>query len=481
MPQSPPSTLPYTITTLPQRLRIKGPDDDFITVKAVPGALDTPGAPPEDGDQWYTLPLSILGSSSDKPLSCAVALKGDQLAPSKDTMVCYLKVNVKNKRSQASTNPPTLPTYYIERCSAYTIDGRATFRMCFYTETSYLISVGVVCVQDEEGVECVGYNVDQYTAVIEAVRMVELNAHTNLKLKQFEGPLASKKFQDLMTTYRKLHYQGKHGQIQEMVSEINSNVEIELDIRLFMLTEFIRNSRDTKKGEELLEMCQTPDCENGDLLQAYVAVTLSTLHSDKGDKKKSLELIHRSRSACCRAAPSYLTSQVFYCHARNLLRYHKGNVTLSVKKDILELLAHAIEDSSYGVGWERYVMYLTRIKTALFCLNGKFDLEFNSTSGYTPTAEDFTLAKQHLNAIPVKEVLENTWYAISYYIAWSDFYRLRGDTESAMKHAKLAKKVLDTHNLETAPLYKNELGKHVRSRLEYLEADPIDAIVKKFS
>ena len=74
------------------------------------------------------------------------------------------------------------------------------------------------CIQDEEGVECVGYNVDQYTAGIEAVRMVEIDAfkhHTKLKLKQFEGPLASKKFLDLMTTYRKLHYQGKHGQIHE--------------------------------------------------------------------------------------------------------------------------------------------------------------------------------------------------------------------------------------------------------------------------
>ena len=78
------------------------------------------------------------------------------------------------------------------------------------------------------------------------------------------------------------------------------------------------------------------------------------------------------------------------------------------------------------------------------------------------------LAEKHLNAIPVKELSENTWYTISCYIVWSDFYRLRGDTESAMKHIELAKEVLDAHNLITAPLYENELGKHIRSRLEYL-------------
>ena len=77
----------------------------------------------------------------------------------------------------------------------------------------------------------------------------------------------------------------------------------------------------------------------------------------------------------------------------------------------------------------------------------------------------------------------------SSYIAWSDFYRLRGDTESAIKNAELTKEVLDVHNLKNLillttlclPLYENELGKHIRSRLEYLEADPIDTIVKEFS
>ena len=60
----------------------------------------------------------------------------------------------------------------------------------------------------------------------------------------------------------------------------------------------------------------------------------------------------------------------------------------------------------------------------------------------------------------MKEVLENTWYTISYYIAWSDFNRLSGNTESAMKYVESAKKVLDAHNLKAAPLYENELGKH---------------------
>ena len=57
------------------------------------------------------------------------------------------------------------------------------------------------------------------------------------------------------------------------------------------------------------------------------------------------------------------------------------------------------------------------------------------------------------------ELLENTWYTISHYIVWSDFYRLSGNTESAIKYVESAKEVLDAHNLKTAPLYEKELGK----------------------
>ena len=58
LPLLPSSTPPHTIIPLPQRLRIKGPDDHFTTVKVVPGADKTP----EDADQLSTLPLSILGT-----------------------------------------------------------------------------------------------------------------------------------------------------------------------------------------------------------------------------------------------------------------------------------------------------------------------------------------------------------------------------------------------------------------------------------
>lgn len=128
MPESPPSTPPHTTTQLPQGLMIEAPDDQT----------------PEDADKWYTVPLD-----SGMPLNCAVALNGGQLASGNGTMVCYLMLIVGKSQGSMFIDPPTRP-YYIERSNVYTASacGRATLSicMCFYTATSYLISVGMCTV-----------------------------------------------------------------------------------------------------------------------------------------------------------------------------------------------------------------------------------------------------------------------------------------------------------------------------------------------
>ena len=473
------SVLPHTI---PQRLTIKGPHDHFRvdTVKVVPGTDKTP----ENGDQWYTLPVLIVDSSSNRPLNCAVALKGDKQAPAgKGTMVCYLTLNVVDERSQASADPPTLPTHHIERRSEYTANGRATFRMCFYTETSYLISVGVACVQDEEGVECAGCNVEQYTTVIRAVTMVEIGAFKRPPFLKFHGLLASKRFREIMILYRALHYKGKHDKTQLIRSKLTSD-NVELDIRLYISALNVTDSSyDIAQGEELLKKCQTLDCQNGSLLQAYCLMSLATLYYDNGDKEKASEYIHYARSECYGAAPSYLTSMVFYCEARNLIRRHKGNVTPCVKGKAMRLFNCAIADSYYAVGWEKYVLCLCHIKMAMFCLSESIDYEFCPSSNYTPSDEYISLAEKHLKAvpkaIPVDELREMSWYAISYHIALSDLNRLREDTATAREHVKMAEKVL--HDLKTAPKYTNKFGTPISSRLKYLEADPIDKILEEYN
>ena len=68
--------------------------------------------------------------------------------------------------------------------------------------------MGIHSVLDEEGLECIGYNVNLCTTLINAVRNTERNAFRSPPLIKFEGPLASKRFQRLMLAYRHLFYRG---------------------------------------------------------------------------------------------------------------------------------------------------------------------------------------------------------------------------------------------------------------------------------
>ena len=231
------SVVTHTITQLPQRLTVRGPDNHFTTVQAASDGHDK-RRPQDGGDQWYTLPVSILDSSSGAPVNSVVALQGDQLAPTDGVMVCYLSVTVVDLRSQGRAGTATPATHSIERNSEYVVNGRASFRMCFYVaETSYLISVGVVCVQDEEGVECIGYNVDQYTAVIATARMEERNPFITPPLLKLEGPLTLKRFHKLMAKRTNLLFQYKKDETHKLVSMVTSNGNIPLDIKLYLSLE----------------------------------------------------------------------------------------------------------------------------------------------------------------------------------------------------------------------------------------------------
>ena len=468
------SVVHHTISQLPQRLTVRGPANQFVTVQAVSGGHDR--SPQSDGDQWYTLPVSILDSSSGAPVNSVVALQGDQQAPTDGVMVCYLSVTVVDQRSQGRAGPASQATHRIERNSQYTVNGRASFRMCFsVAETRYLISVGVVCIQDEEGVECIGYNVEQYTADITTVtaRMKERNAFKTPPPLKFEDPLTSKKCQKLMAMHTNLFYRYEDDKAVELVSKVTSNDYVSLDIKLYLSIEQLHKySVNNVEAEAILRKCQSLACQNGYLLQAHAMVILAYSYSHTGDHEKALECIHDSRSLCIIAEPSYITSWIFYVEAFTLIKKHEGNITPSIRKNILELFDRAIGHSYYGTGWERYMVCCSHIHKALFCLSGTiYYHDFNPN--YTPTEEDILLAEQHLNlnAVPVDEFSKLTTIKAQYHIALSDVNRLRGKTTIAIQHAEQAKQLYAEAGISR---------KYLDDRLQYLQSDPIDTILAEY-
>ena len=436
------------------------------------------GRPQDGGDHWYTLPMSILDSSSKAPVNCVVALQGDQLAPTDGVMVCYLSVTAVDQRSQGRAGIATPATHSIERSSEYAVNGRASFRMCFYVaETHYLISVGVFCVLDEEGVECIGYNVNKYTAFISTGERNTFKTPPRLNLK---GPLTSKKFQKLMAARTNLFFHFEDDKVDDIVSKIISMDDVPLDIKLYLSLEQLLEIGDSLRDQgkdiivevnEVLQRCKSLDSPNSDLLQAHALVTLANSYSQTHDYEKALECIRNSRSLCFTAAPSYITCWIFYIEAVTLIEQHRENITQGIRTKILELFDHAIGHSNSGTGWERYMVFCSHINKALFCLNETVNLnEFNPK--YTPREEDILLAEQHLKSVPVDELFKQLiGIKARHHIALSDMDRLKGETTIAIQHVEQAKQLYAEAGVSR---------QYVDDRLQYLQSDPIETILAEY-
>ena len=291
-----------------------------------------------------------------------------------------------------------------------------------------------------------GYTVEHYTGFISTVKTVERNAFKAPPLLKYKGAIASAKFNKLMSIYNQMFYQGKKEESNMIMSRItSSDSTAELDVKLYMsVTKATEKSFDPQtivQLEELFQRSQSLDSNNGFLLQALIMMSLSQTHSFQGRKEKALECIHHSRSICLEAAPSHLTSCVFFNDARNMMSVNKGTITPKIKRRILELFDRAIADSYYGTGWERLMIFNGHVYKALFCLNGMIDLHFPSTPNYAPTEEDISIAEQHLNAAPLDVVCEVHMHIVIYYIACSDLHRWKGNVEKAREFAEKAKRL----------------------------------------
>jgi len=153
---------------------------------------------------------------------------------------------------------------------------------------------------------------------------------------------------------------------------------------------------------------------------------------------------------------------------------HKGNMTPSIKRRILELLDRSIADSYYGTGWQRLMIFQTHVFKAMFCLNGVLDLHVTSPGSYTPTEEDISIAEQHLNAAPLELVSEIHMNKVIYYAALSDLNRWKENTKRAREYAEMAKQLCVEKGF-----FANVI-QSLEARLKQLEPDTIDEILETY-
>ena len=469
-----------TITPLPQRLQVHVPIH-CATIKAT-NREEKSG---KSADEKLTLEVSILDVPIGAPLKCTVALLGDERTPSDGRMICFLSISVSvvgesNLKKLTAKQNELSYSIWRSKKNGYSANGRVKFYMCFYeADVNYIVTLNIAKIHDEEGIECIGYAVEHYTGFISTVKTVERNAFKAPPLMKYEGAIASPKFNKLMSIYNQMFYQGRKEESNMIMSRITSNDSTaEHDVKLYMsiskATEKSFDPQTIVQLEELFQRSQSLDSTNGFLFQALIMMSLSQTHSFQGNREKALECIHHSRSVCLEAAPSHLTSCVFFNNARNMISVNKGTITPQIKRRILELFDRAIADSYYGTGWERIMIFNGHVYKALFCLNGIIDLFLPSIPNYTPTKEDISIAEQHLNAAPLDAVCEVHMHIVIYYIACSDLHRWKRNTEKAREFAEKAKWLCTEKGyfLSTIPA--------IDKRLKLLEPDTVDEVLKQF-
>ena len=466
-----------TIMLLPSKLQVHVPVH-CARIKAISSETK-----PNGNDEKLTLAVSLLDASTGTPLKCIVALCGDR-TPSHGQVVCFLSLSVVSVvgDNRSSTNHTSKePTYKIWRSkrSGYTANGHVTFYMCFYeADANYIVTLNVDTVIDEEGIQCLGYAVEHYTGFISTLKTVERNAFKAPPLLKYEGALASPRFNSVMTVYNKMFYEGKTSESNMIASMITSGSDVALDMKLYMsvtkATERSLSPQAITELEEIFQRSQSMESHNGFLLEALIMMALSQVHSLQGNKGKALECIHHSRSICLEAAPSHLTSCVFFNDARNMIGVNSGNITAEVKRRILELFDRAIADSYYGVGWERLMIFNGHVYKALFILNGTMNVNSPSTINYVPTKEDVSIAEQHLKAAPLDSVHEIHRHMVIHHIATSDLYRWKGNSPKAREYAEKAKYLCVEKG------YFQSMIKAIDDRLKLLKPDTIDKILEMY-
>lgn len=470
-----------TIMPIPPKLQVHVPVH-CATVKATDSETK-----PQGNDEKITMDVSILDPSTGTPLKCVVALCGDSKAHSKGQLVCFLSLsasvvgdspspkNVLSKRSVESS-------YNTSRSkrSGYIANGQMTFYMWFHeVNANYILTLDIDSVFDEEGIECVGYTVEHYTGFVSTVKTVERNAFKAPPLLKYEGAIASPKFNKLMTVYNKLFYEGRTDESNMIVSKITgSDSTAALDVKLYLsvskATEKSFSPQTITQLQDILQQSQSLGSCNSFLFEAYIMMALSQIYSLQGHKDKAIDCIHHSRSICLEAAPSHLTSCVFFNNARNMIATNKGRISPEIKRRVCELFDRAIADSYYGTGWERLMIFNGHVYKALFCLNGAIDLHSPLGFNYTPTPDDLSIAEQHLNAAPLDIVYDIHMHIVQYYIAMSDLHRWKGNGSESREFVEKAKRLC------TEKGYFLHLLPAMDERLKLLKPDTVDEILEMF-
>ena len=403
-------------------------------------------------DELFTPTIAVLDAATGIPLKCVVTLEGDKDAPAIN--VCFVSVSVRTTEVDRPKKKSHQTLYRVERKtqSRHIVNGKTRLQFSFFqANVDYVITFSVHSIIDSEELECIGYTAESAICIIHTVHRFCMvgSVWKRPSPLEYSGPCASTKFHKFMDSFTNILFEGKSDKVDSITSQVISDRKTALDTKAIVLIhqalEMMLNrglvEEPLAKLEEVHRISQSPDTQNGLLLQAQAFRYKAYLLRLQGKLETALEFIEKTRSIYLEAAPSCDTCCMFDEEARILETLYKGNMNLQIRQRILRLLEHAIADSYYSEYWQSQAVCVVHIHKAVFHLT-RTPQELPESSDYTPTEEDLDLAECHLKAAPLHTLrTEIHTYRAAYYTAMCDLHWWRHDFEKSIEYAEQGKQL----------------------------------------
>ena len=384
---------------------------------------------------------------------------------------CYLSVNISTnfQSTTASRKLVNHPIFHIQR-NACLEPGQIALQFSFsQPDTLYTIRFSLHSTIDSEGIQVIGYSSESNTFNIHTANCLPLYQDaapvlgSGLPLKEFSGPLKGSKFDQITNALSKKGLSGNIHAVMHLTKMLQKSQCTPCDIKVLALiytasyiqaqdrSEMLLSKKLFKKALTLLNHS---DCQNSSLLEGMAHTFMAQGLRVEDHFEAALSLLDRAKVAYFGAAPSSLTSSVYFQEAMICAGQCKGVMTADVKEKVEELLTLAIlcSQRSEGCDYEkRIIIYLTSkamLHLGLFYPLHQHRQEQVSLTDPKPSSEELHRAKACLDAIH-EEILNNDYiitYKAIYYFTLSEYYRFCDKYPQAIHNLQLAKKHAITGN-----------------------------------
>ena len=315
------------------------------------------------------LSLLLVVCDADSARMQAVPLQVDlyKAGMKRRNFTCYLSVNGSTnlQGTTASRKQVKHPIFHVQR-NASLEPGQIGLQFSFSRpDTLYTITFRLHSIIDSEGIEVIGYTSESAEFTICTANCLQDVAPvrgSGLPLLEISGPLKSPKCNQIVKAINREGLSGNIGGVEHLTRKVQKS-HISLDIKALTLiytgcfVSFYKSSAMLHSKElfdKALELSKHSDCQNSKLLERMALTFMAQSLRMENRLEDAQSLLDRAKIANFGAAPSGVTSSMYYQQAVICAGQCKGPITADVKQRVDQLLTLMIEHGKRCEGYDAF-------------------------------------------------------------------------------------------------------------------------------